>query len=377
MNIEGLSNFLKESSLDLAENYCIVNRRIVSLKEVECMGCNEFSLFSKKNMPLKLYKYFPNKWEVKDNIPVNYSLLALKNNTVYMQSPDLFDDVYDSNIHIEWKEYAYTRLRIYCQRCKCSTGENLNFEELLNSLSNLLQEVLNSSQNIQAVFGTDENEMVRLTNEIFANRILLLINRNVNLSEAIIQALEQEYIEYTKQLQKTFRTTCFATTPFSQLMWGGSYADCHKGFCIEYTIDPNIVELQNQYSNLFPMVYCSVRPDVTKEIIKTRDKAITDKELWSIYFHGALRKSIDWTYQDEWRLLLPFNKATVNFNVKFFPITKVYLGNRMNKANRQEIIEICHKKNIPYAGVTKDNNKFQMRECNTLCEECPNFQSKR
>ena len=45
----------------------------------------------------------------------------------------------------------------------------------------------------------------------------------------------------------------------------------------------------------------------------------------------------------------------------------------MNKENRQEVIEICKQKGIPYIGVMKDHDKFQMKECNILCEECPNY----
>ena len=121
------------------------------------------------------------------------------------------------------------------------------------------------------------------------------------------------------------------------------------------------------------MIYCSVRPNITKEIIEAKDTKMSEKNLWDIYFHGALRKSIDWAYQDEWRLLLPFRKTDRNFNLPFFPISKVYLGNRMNKENRQEVIEICKQKGIAYIGVMKDNYKFQMKECNILCEECPNY----
>lgn len=33
-----------------------------------------------------------------------------------------------------------------------------------------------------------------------------------------------------------------------------------------------------------------------------KSENISDETLWNIYFHGTLRKSIDWNFQNEWRL---------------------------------------------------------------------------
>lgn len=57
--------------------------------------------------------------------------------------------------------------------------------------------------------------------------------------------------------------------------------------------------------------------------------------------------------------------------MKFFPITKVFLGNRMPAYKRKELINICKEKNIPYVGVKKNNDFFEMQECKTKCENCP------
>ena len=55
---------------------------------------------------------------------------------------------------------------------------------------------------------------------------------------------------------------------------------------------------------------------------------------------------------------------------KFFPITKVYLGNRMPADKRKEIITICKRKGIPYIGVTRSLELYEMQECKDLCENC-------
>ena len=88
-----------------------------------------------------------------------------------------------------------------------------------------------------------------------------------------------------------------------------------------------------------------------------------------------LRKSIDWAFQDEWRLLLPMknNLESKDYCVPFFPITKVFLGSRMPQVARKEIIQICHEKHIPYIGVTRKSNVFEMQECIVKCEDCPKY----
>lgn len=374
MDIKNLVNSIIDNRIDLQENYCVVSQNILPLKSIEDMGYDEFSMFSLRNRPLKLYKYFPNKWEIKNNYPVNYSLYALKNNTVFMQSPNLFDDVYDSIIHVEWNDYLDLRLKIYCERCKCPINDNAGVQELLYQLSNKLYSKCAENQNVYSVFESSENsEQINLVNQLFVANILIYLKETNDWNLAIIKAIRREYDDYVEYLQKIFRISCFATTPFSQLMWGGSYADEHRGFCLEYTIDLNSKDFQKISSHLFPMIYCSSRPNITKELVYAKDEDLSEQMFWNMHFHGTLRKSIDWAYQDEWRLLLPFSKNETDYNFKFFDITKVYLGNRMNKENRKEIIDICKNKKIPYIGVTKDNAKFKMKECEQLCENCPQF----
>ncbi len=62
-----------------------------------------------------------------------------------------------------------------------------------------------------------------------------------------------------------------------------------------------------------------------------------------------------------------------DYNKKFFPITKVFLGNRMDYKRRIEIIEICKNQNISYVGVMRNSNTFEMQECKVKCEDCYKF----
>ena len=53
---------------------------------------------------------------------------------------------------------------------------------------------------------------------------------------------------------------------------------------------PNEEKYQEIYQNLYPMIYCKIRPDITERLIKIQDERMNKEALWNIYFHGALRK---------------------------------------------------------------------------------------
>lgn len=111
---------------------------------------------------------------------------------------------------------------------------------------------------------------------------------------------------------------------------------------------------------------------MTERLATIWNGEFTFEKMWDLYFHGALRKSIEWVQQSEWRFLFPMN-SEANFNMPFFPISKVFLGNRMAMKDRADIIEICNQKNIPYIGVTRASDVFEMKDCSTLCENCSKY----
>lgn len=391
MDINSLLQNFKNIVPQIAESYCIVNRELMKLDEVQNMGYEDFSKRAKMKMPLKLYKYFPNTTteiineksenpvidkNIENKRTINYSIQSLKNNTVFMQSPSLFDDVYDSDISLDYSIYEKVRLLEYCKRCELNVSDTMSTQELGNALLNTIIETHKTTKRFDSIFKRPPvSEIEKLSNQKFTLSFQVELDKDNNWDEAIGCVIFSDFKEYSKNLRNTFRATCFSTTPYSQLMWGGSYADCHRGFCVEYTVLPNEPEYENQFYNLFPMIYCKVRPNMTKLLAEFETKKLTVEGLWDIYFYGALRKSIDWFFQDEWRLLFPMgkNQAEKDYCVPFFPITKVFLGNRMTQAARKEIIEICHERHIPYIGVTRNPNVFEMQECGIKCEDCPNY----
>lgn len=168
MNINALIQTLQTVMPQIAESYCIVNGAVLDLNEVQNMGYDEFSERAKKNMPLKLYKYFPNHTiEIKDN-SVNYSIQALKDNSVFMQSPSLFDDVYDSDISLDYNDYEKIRLLEYCRRCDLNVCESMTTQELGNILLQTIANSFNLTGDFSAIFKQKPiSELEELSNAYF------------------------------------------------------------------------------------------------------------------------------------------------------------------------------------------------------------------
>lgn len=366
-------------SPELLNSYCIINGSFLRLDDVERMGNGEFGLRTKFDMPLRLYKYFPNiKKEEKDgntSTLINYSLQALESNNVYLSSPNQFDDVYDSDINVPWPDYSLARLKTYSEWACCNVENCTKREDYGYAIAQKMYSASAESGGFQSAFPLEaRSDSEKISIELFIARLTAAMNNlNNDWHAAIAQTISEEYEAFSRRNQQTFRVSCFATSPFSQLMWGGAYADCHRGFCVEYTIEPNNPKYQDVYYNLFPVIYCKTRGSASERIIRTQDAVFNEETLWDIYFHGALRKSIDWAYQNEWRLLLPGNAKMAGFSVPFYPITKVYLGHRMLRNKRAEVIDICHSKGIPYIGVKRSSDIFEMQECDILCENCAKY----
>ena len=267
------------------------------------------------------------------------------------------------------------RIRYYAELCGLELPENSGFEDISRALAYRIYDHLCNKKNIESLF--NNNGANELTNTHLAFFRLILTKELVlpnadgdSYYKAFNHIIDTEY----KELQETanrFRIACFGETPFSMLMWA-HYANKHQGFCIEYetpVLDEKNIEI---YSNLFPIIYTDSRNDLANVSLRwCATGELSNQDLWDFYKYGLLCKSIDWKYQQEWRLISYDNLLTDEYsNCTFFKIKKVYLGNRMGKEDRKEIISICKDKGIPYTGVVIAPEKFAMAECNNLCENC-------
>lgn len=360
----------REASPEFLSDYCIIDGYLWSLEQIERMSLEEYAERTIYSYPVKLYKYFPD--VEKDG--KNYSIIALESNEVYLSSPCDFDDVFDSEISIPEETFWEHRIKTYAKWCKCSINPGMSREDIAQALLMHIYNTVQDGGTIENAFDIeDQEEIIKLQVKLFAQHMLLEMMKASDWSIALRNVMGIEYNEFQQDLQQKFRVACFTTAPMSQLMWGGSYANEHRGFCLEYNVimSPEYMDIIH---NTRPVIYSKKRHPVTQALLDAYDRNWDIPAIRDLYLNGALRKSIDWAYQNEWRLILPPQEhGQRGFTQKFFPISKVYLGNRMSPERREKIIDICKRKGIPYIGVTRSADQFEMQECNILCENCPTF----
>ena len=344
-----------------------------------------------RSMPKSLFKYFPNLYSeekgkcglsLEKRKPINYSQTALLNNTVYLQTPTKFDDPYDCNIFIDANIFALERIRYYSSQCGIVLEPEWDYSQISYHLALKIYNHIMNKQPLEELFirTNSEEELVSQHKKIFISNIELelfspYLNSN-SINIAINKTIEGDYADAARCASR-FRVSCFTQSPYSMLMWS-HYANNHKGFCIEYEIPPYSVEKESLFCNLFPVIYTDQRIDLSKFHLNwDRTGRPSTEDLNDYYKYGLLCKSLDWRYQQEWRLISCDNLLSTddNYNCRFFDIKKVYLGNKMSSEDRLEIIDICKQKGIPYSGITIEANRFEMHECSILCEDCPNLSS--
>jgi len=113
-------------------------------------------------------------------------------------------------------------------------------------------------------------------------------------------------------------------------MWS-HYSDSHKGICIGFNwnklffifnhtpihAEKVIYPKNNQYPEWNPFV---------------EDSQIIDKMFFS--------KSLDWEYEDEWRIVLPENGG-ISRKFDHNAIVSVFLGCQISKNHKEDIVDWC------------------------------------
>ena len=101
-------------------NICYIDGKEYQLSEVEKMGIDNFSNSAHIYPYKSLFKYYPNtkKYIKKEKKYVNYSFEALKNNTIFLQDAENFDDCFDCAVDLDWNNFLFARVKKYCKYFK-------------------------------------------------------------------------------------------------------------------------------------------------------------------------------------------------------------------------------------------------------------------
>lgn len=349
-------------------NFCLINGKPYAKNEIAKASWQEYVQFAQNQMPKKLYKYFPN---VVADSQRNYSKEALRNNTVFLNTPVAFDDPYDSSLCMDEQEFQTKRLQHYAKLCGFSFDDGWDYFKLGYEFSVFLFPYSSNFEKWKTVFrlSMKDDSKTDLTHLLFAKKLFIALHEDPSSEDtwqrSFEEVLHSEYVSVINNLSGKFRIACFTTTPNSMLMWS-HYANSHKGFCVEYDIPALTENNVNMLQHLFPVIYSDERVSVLDQGLDDLScPTVTEDMVWPIYKHGLLTKSLPWGYQNEWRLISLDNMLAdqPNYNCTFFPISKVYLGAKMDREERRAIIKICEKNSIPSTCIMPAMGTFSMQEC--------------
>lgn len=161
--------------------------------------------------------------------------------------------------------------------------------------------------------------------------------------------------EFSDRVRQSFKLCSFTERLNSPLMWA-HYADSHRGFCIAYDIKSHMPN-SHMRRLLYPVEYATDFFDATEFFIKGKD----NKSFNNLYLSKAgLIKSVDWSYEKEWRLLFPHGILDTSQKFKVPPAKCVYVGTDITPENEIQLREICNRLGIQVFRMTRSLTKFEM-----------------
>ena len=307
---------------------------------------------------------------IKDNVPHELyrfrrcserNLDALRNDEVWGSSIITFNDPFECV-----PEYNLAEIEDYINR-------TLTFENILAVFSQLKQG-----------YFTEKFDRILPTNAVEATEHFSLPDKDQ--LEALIKSAKAQVFTFicngyarfntdfylgTKSIAGRYSLACFCEENTSSIMWG-HYADGHRGFCLEYDFSKVVNDCNctcgsnKKYccphlmlsNSIAPVIYSAERFDASAGFMSIIMNSLAQmvipgvQEYYFDPFIGTkilLTKSLDWSYEKEWRLFHQYGADDYKEHrllTKLKP-TAVYLGALISPNNRDQIIDICKNKGIP------------------------------
>lgn len=312
-----------------------------------------------EHMPKQLFKFFP----------FNHnSIKCIETNTVFMNNPKNFNDPFDCLLCSNKKEFVKKYLIEKLIETKAVERGILSKEELVKL-------EVSECEERQCLFPhkkTFESTIFELEYDTYNQKY----REGSDEIEKIIRQADKEYSDGLKQLREnTARITSFASLNEFQLasfmeLWA-HYAQNHEGFCVEYDLtnfieDNNITKMV--LGGLLPCIYSARQNVLSKTKFYKYVKQIPFTKHEKIEFEKAvllsfITKSTSWSYENEWRLILPNEVCSFYENkIPFFPIKAIYNGCRMPKDNKEFIYQFAQRKSIEVYDMRTHDYQFKLEE---------------
>lgn len=135
-----------------------------------------------------------------------------------------------------------------------------------------------------------------------------------------------------------------------ELLWA-HYANSHKGFCIQYSLNSLINQNIYQELQFFPVDYKKELPSINIEDI-SKEKEWIFKKLFGT-------KSKLWDYEDEVRVITDIIGEN---NYDYSAVTAIYFGHRMLEEHKNKMMSSLQGRGIEYFQMYLKDNSYRFRE---------------
>lgn len=315
----------------------------------------KMSQFKNEHLPNSLYKFYP---------PTTFSLLSLENQTLYLSNPRNFNDPFDSYLCSERESYG-----------KIALLKSLKNKNLINEIGSEDSLSYKEYFNLLNSFSKEGSKPYN-KNHFYTELINIKRKKSNTFSDEINNLLYEEYKTYDRKIEelnsREMGISCFSSFKDEESLFNNTtlwshYADHHRGFCVEYSLEFEGIKNSNEIlCGLFPVNYTSRVPKLsTANLIKlTIDQEYIkiNKALMKSIYKSYITKSSFWSYEKEWRIILDLNTAhfCIERTIPFLKAKKIFLGCRIDYNLKKHIANFAFKNNIEICSTKQSRENFKL-----------------
>jgi len=295
---------------------------------------DEALALKQQHLPKRIYKYRRDSTNSRDN---------LKTDTVWLASPESYNDPYDCAFSLSDDRVVAAIMRRFVDTFV--TGYKLQdvvSSEQIESARNSPEPLESLVSHIPPELSAARGSNPKLMAEVCAKTTPRLVT---------------DMVSVLRMWRKVTKLCSFSQINDSVLMWS-HYAHNHQGFCIEYDLE-QLEAIHPLRKFLYPVIYSHQLYDMTPWAEKLADPDL-QKFNSECPLLGVLHKFDGWEYEKEWRLVSVTNTVIEDHTFAVPTPTRVYLGSKARVDEHKELLAICEDKTIEVHQMRLADDKFEM-----------------
>jgi hypothetical protein len=269
-----------------------------------------------------------------------FALENLKNNTLWCDSASGFNDPYDTSIHFKYSQEALDKQLIKSIKEQDKNGKYpfLSYTEL---------EMLEDADEPSRVLAEIAEQ--KTNGRLPAEKVHSFLHQNT------LRKSEEMNLEFNRVLKLGYKMCSLSQRNDSMLMWS-HYSGEHTGFAMEY--DFTALSNENILTRmLWPIIYDDQLFDASEFFEEGLSGGMSNNMLAII---ASIHKAKDWSYEREWRLIIPKGPNEPSLNFPCPKVKSIYIGALASESDEHNLIEIGKNKNIPVYKMHLSQREFKM-----------------